>query len=72
MHALRPGGRVILATFAENGPEKCSGLPVMRYSPETLSAELGETFELIRHEKEAHRTPSGSVQQFNYCCFFRA
>lgn len=72
MHALRPGGRVILATFAENGPEKCSGLPVMRYSPETLSAELGEAFELIRHEKEAHRTPSGSVQQFNYCCFCRA
>jgi len=71
MHALRPGGHLILATFAEDGPEKCSGLPVMRYSPKTLGTELGDTFELIRHEKEAHLTPSGTVQQFNYCIFRR-
>jgi SAM-dependent methyltransferase len=71
MHALRSGGHLILATFAEDGPEKCSGLPVMRYSPKALGMELGNAFELIRHEKEAHLTPSGAVQQFSYCCFRR-
>ncbi len=67
MEAVRPGGHVIVATFAEDGPEKCSGLPVMRYQPETLHDEFGEAFLLVGHEKEAHRTPSGTVQQFVYC-----
>jgi len=69
MRAVRPGGHVIIATFAEDGPEKCSGLPVMRYRPETLLAEFGDTFSLIEHQKEAHHTPSGAVQQFVYCHF---
>jgi len=67
MHAVRPGGHVIIATFAEDGPEKCSGLPVMRYQPETLRAELGDAFLLVEHEKAAHHTPLGAVQQFVYC-----
>ena len=67
MHAVRPGGHVIVATFAEDGPEKCSGLPVMRYQPEALHAEFGDAFLLVEHEKEAHHTPSGAVQQFVYC-----
>jgi len=65
--AVRPGGHVIIATFGIDGPEKCSGLPVMRYEPETLHAEFGDAFRLISHEKETHRTPSGAVQQFLYC-----
>mgnify|MGYP001321687382 CR=1 FL=1 len=67
MRAVRPGGHVIIATFAEDGPEKCSGLPVMRYQPETLRAELGDAFLLVEHEKAAHHTPLGAVQQFVYC-----
>ncbi len=67
MRAVRPGGHVIIATFGEDGPEKCSGLPVMRYKPESLHAEFGEAFLLVEHEKEAHHTPSGAVQQFVYC-----
>lgn len=67
MHAVRPGGHVIVATFAEDGPEKCSGLPVMRYQPEKLHAEFGDDFLLVEHEKEAHQTPFGTVQQFVYC-----
>ena len=67
MRSVRPGGHVIVATFAEDGPEKCSGLPVMRYQPETLHAEFGDAFLLVEHEKEAHHTPSGTVQQFVYC-----
>lgn len=67
LHAVQPGGHVIVATFAEDGPLKCSGLPVVRYSPDALHAEFGEPFELIAHEKEAHQTPGGTVQQFVYC-----
>ncbi|MDD4911891.1 MAG: class I SAM-dependent methyltransferase [Sideroxydans sp.] len=67
MRAVRPGGHVIIATFGEDGPEKCSGLPVVRYKPESLHAEFGEAFLLVEHESEAHHTPSGTVQQFVYC-----
>ncbi len=67
MRAVRPGGHVIVATFGEDGPEKCSGLPVVRYQPDALHAEFGDSFLLVAHEKEAHHTPSGTVQQFVYC-----
>jgi 2-polyprenyl-3-methyl-5-hydroxy-6-metoxy-1,4-benzoquinol methylase len=67
LHAVRPGGHVIVATFAEDGPTECSGLTVMRYSADALHAEFGEAFTLLRSEKEAHHTPSGAVQQFVYC-----
>jgi 2-polyprenyl-3-methyl-5-hydroxy-6-metoxy-1,4-benzoquinol methylase len=66
-HSVKPGGHVIVATFAEDGPEKCSGLPVMRYSSDALHDEFGGSFSLLRSEKEAHHTPSGTVQQFVYC-----
>jgi ubiquinone/menaquinone biosynthesis C-methylase UbiE len=67
MRAVRPNGHVIIATFAEDGPEKCSGLPVMRYCPETLHAEFGKSFHLVKHSKEVHHTPFGTEQQFVYC-----
>jgi ubiquinone/menaquinone biosynthesis C-methylase UbiE len=65
--AVKPGGHVIVATFAEDGPNQCSGLPVMRYRADELHAEFGEAFSLSSHQKEAHHTPSGKVQQFVYC-----
>lgn len=65
--SVKPGGHVIVASFAEDGPEQCSGLPVMRYRPDTLHAEFGQAFSLLSHKKEAHHTPSGTVQQFVYC-----
>ena len=67
LHAVKPGGHVIVATFAEDGPEKCSGLPVMRYSAQGLHAQFGAPFTLLRQESEEHRTPSGTVQKFIYC-----
>ena len=70
--ALKPGGMVIVATFAEDGPAMCSGLPVMRYSADQLHAEFGESFELLGHEKEFHRTPGGKEQRFVYCLLRRA
>lgn len=67
LHSVRPGGHVIVATFAEDGPEKCSGLTTVRYRPESLHAEFGDSFRLVAHEKEAHKTPAGKEQQFVYC-----
>lgn len=67
LRAVKPGGHVIVATFAEDGPEKCSGLPVMRYSADSLHAEFGAPFTLLRQSREAHRTPSETVQSFIYC-----
>lgn len=67
LHSVKPGGHVIVATFAEDGPLQCSGLPVMRYSAAGLHAEFGEAFTLVSHEREAHHTPSGITQQFTYC-----
>ncbi len=67
LHAVKPGGLVIVATFAEDGPTKCSGLPVMRYSANELHAEFGEPFLLMGHERESHHTPGGNEQKFVYC-----
>lgn len=66
---LAQGGLVIIATFAPDGPEKCSGLPVQRYDPASLASELGDEFQLIEGWREEHLTPSGSLQSFNWCAF---
>lgn len=68
---LKPGGSAIMATFALDGPEKCSGLPVQRYSPERLAEELGEAFELREARSHVHTTPWGSTQSFQYSRFAR-
>lgn len=63
---LRIGGYIILATFAEDGPLKCSGLEVARYSPSALQAELGDGFAMIEAHRELHTTPSGATQAFTF------
>ena len=63
---LREGGTLVLATFAPEGPEKCSGLPVMRYSPETLGAVLGAEFRMVESIEERHSTPWNTEQAFSY------
>jgi len=65
--AVRKGGYVVLATFGPEGPEKCSGLPVMRYSAEELKAAFGAAFRVVSHLEEHHRTPWGTEQEFVYC-----
>jgi SAM-dependent methyltransferase len=67
LRAVKPGGLVIVATFAEDGPSQCSGLPVMRYGADELHAEFGEPFLLLGHQKESHHTPAGKEQSFVYC-----
>ncbi|MEO5337480.1 MAG: class I SAM-dependent methyltransferase [Magnetospirillum sp. WYHS-4] len=67
--ALAPGGTVVLAAFAPEGPERCSGLPVMRHGPESFAAELGGSFSLRDTVYEDHPTPAGKTQRFCYCRF---
>lgn len=68
---VKPNGAVIVATFALDGPEKCSGLPVARYSPETLAGELGPAFALVDSATHVHTTPWGTTQSFQYARFCR-
>ena len=63
---VKPGGQAIIATFSLQGPERCSGLPVVRYSGDTLAAELGPAFQLLESVPEEHRTPTGTIQAFTY------
>ena len=60
------GGHVVIATFAEDGPETCSGLPVQRYSAEDLAGTMGDGFEVLRTLREVHTTPSGGTQSFQW------
>ena len=65
------GGLAVIATFALDGPERCSGLPVRRYDPASLSEEIGDTFQLIDGWREEHVTPWRATQSFNWCAFRR-
>ncbi|WP_114472696.1 class I SAM-dependent methyltransferase [Pseudorhodoferax soli] len=69
--AIKPGGFIIMATFAEDGPTQCSGLPVVRYGEVSLQRELGDQFDLVEHERESHQTPFGTNQEFFYAVFRR-
>jgi len=64
--AVRAGGVVVLATFADDGPTRCSGLPVSRYSPHDLAAAFSPRFSLVDFERNEHVTPSGAVQPFTW------
>lgn len=65
------GGHVILATFALDGPETCSGLDVVRYDGSKLEWEFARGFRLLRERREIHRTPWGARQPFTYVVFRR-
>jgi SAM-dependent methyltransferase len=70
--AVRSGGHVILGTFAPDGPERCSGLPIMRYDAGILGTILGTDFELVDSRRHDHTTPWGAVQRFQFSTFRRA
>lgn len=67
--SLVAGGDIIIATFASDGPERCSGLPVVRYDADDLHRELGKDFALMTSRKILHKTPAGNDQWFTYCHF---
>lgn len=70
--ALGPGATVVLAAFAPDGPEKCSGLPVRRHDSASLAALLGPEFRLAEEARQEHVTPGGNVQKFQWARFVRA
>jgi len=65
--SLKPGGHIVVATFGPRGPERCSGLEVMRYSAEEIHDQFGSPFEKVASTAEVHQTPWGSEQEFVYC-----
>jgi len=67
--SLQPGGHMILAAFGIGGPDKCSGLDIVQYDAEKLSAELGKEFVLQEETAETHQTPDGRPQKFGYFRF---
>jgi len=69
--ALKVGGYAIIATFALDGPERCSGLPVVRYDPASLGQTLGRAFQLVDTRRQIHATPWGSEQSFQFSVFRR-
>lgn len=69
--AVAPGGIVVIGTFALDGPERCSGLPVQRYSAKSLAAELGDAYRWTATRRTEHTTPAGNVQRFQYSRFVR-
>jgi len=71
LQTLKAHGTAIIATFAPDGPARCSGLPVARYSPEALAAELGEGLRLVESVRHLHPTPWGAIQPFQYSRFVK-
>jgi len=69
--AVPAGGCAVISTFALDGPERCSGLPVVRYSAESLATELGPELSLVETTGAEHRTPGGSIQRFQFSRFTR-
>jgi SAM-dependent methyltransferase len=65
--AVRSGGYALVASFASDGPARCSGLDVVRYSPEAMHGEFGAGFRLLDSVCEEHHTPAGATQAFVYC-----
>jgi len=71
LQAVRPDGHVIIGTFALDGPERCSGLPVVRHDAESIGHVLGPSFELIETRRHDHQTPMGGSQKFQFSRFQR-
>ena len=67
MRSVKHGGHVIISTFGLEGPDKCSGLDVVKYDADSLHTEFGKSFQLIESSTEIHNTPFGTTQQFLYC-----
>ncbi len=69
--AVKPAGFAIIGTFAPDGPERCSGLPIVRHDAASLAAMLGDEFELIDARRHEHTTPWGAMQRFQFTTFLR-
>ena len=69
--ALKAKANLIMGTFSENGPTKCSGIDIKQYSKSELTHLFSANFEKLHCENVNHITPSGAVQNFTFCTFRR-
>jgi trans-aconitate methyltransferase len=69
--ATAAGAVVMFGCFALDGPQHCSGLPVARYGPRELAAQLGGGWALIAQDREEHITPAGATQPLTWAAFRR-
>jgi 2-polyprenyl-3-methyl-5-hydroxy-6-metoxy-1,4-benzoquinol methylase len=67
--AIKKGGYLILGTFSENGPKKCSGLEIKQYSEASMSARFEVSFDRVKCITEDHVTPFNTIQNFLFCSF---
>lgn len=70
--AIRPTGILVIGTFSEQGPKKCSGIDIKQYSESTMTEQLNKFFEKIKCITVNHETPSGAIQNFVFCSFRKA
>jgi len=68
-NGIRKGGYLVLGTFSEEGPQKCSGLDIQQYDPHTMSSRFEKEFDRIKCTRDEHVTPSAKTQQFLFCSF---
>jgi SAM-dependent methyltransferase len=66
---IKPNGKMMLATFSDSGPLKCSGINIKQYSKDELANQFSNTFEKIKCVDEVHPTPFNTTQNFTYCSF---
>ena len=69
--SIKPGGYLVVGTFSENGPTKCSGLAIKQYSESSMTHRFEQTFEKIKCITEDHHTPFNTTQHFLFCGFRR-
>lgn len=67
--AINPDGYLILGTFSEKGPTKCSGLEIKQYTEASMSSRFEKSFERIKCIEENHVTPFNTIQNFLFCSF---
>lgn len=67
--SIKPDGRLVLGTFSEQGPQKCSGIEIKQYSESTMTARLRKFFEKIKCITVDHKTPFDTIQNFTFCSF---
>lgn len=67
--SIKPNGILVIGTFSEQGPKKCSGIEIKQYSETTMTDQLSNYFEKIKCITVDHTTPSGTIQNFVFCSF---
>ncbi len=68
-HSVKKGGTVVIGTFSENGPTKCSGIEIKQYTEQSMTELFDESFEKIRCLETTHQTPFNTTQEFVFCSF---